>query len=101
MFTSDNGPHKDCALPRDKILPAVFIGAGGLKGIKRTMWEGGFRVPTMVRWSSRVLANSTLRAPHTLADLGRSFIHLAGASDPLPVLGPRGGLPVGIGGGRR
>ena len=37
IFTSDNGPW--------------FGGStGGLRGMKSTTWEGGFRVPCIARW---------------------------------------------------
>ncbi len=41
IFTSDNGPWYGGS-------------TGGLRGMKSTTWEGGFRVPCIVRWPGRV-----------------------------------------------
>ena len=46
VFTSDNGPW--------------FGGStGGLRGMKGTSWEGGYRVPFIARWPGKVRAGST------------------------------------------
>jgi arylsulfatase A-like enzyme len=44
LFTSDNGPHREGGAD-----PAFFDSSGGLRGIKRDLYEGGIRVP-MVAW---------------------------------------------------
>ena len=44
IFTSDNGAHQGSA--------------GPLRGKKATMYEGGFRVPCIVRWPGRVPAEA-------------------------------------------
>jgi len=43
MFSSDNGPHKEGGAD-----PAVLNSAGGLRGAKRDVYEGGIRVPFIV-----------------------------------------------------
>lgn len=45
FFTSDNGPHKEGGAD-----PEFFHSAGPLRGYKRAMYEGGIRVPMIVRW---------------------------------------------------
>jgi len=45
IFTSDNGPHQEGGAD-----PAFFNSSGGLRGIKRDMYEGGFRVPMIASW---------------------------------------------------
>jgi len=49
FFSSDNGPHKEGGGD-----PAFFSSSGGLRGYKRSMTEGGIRVPMIVRWPGKV-----------------------------------------------
>ena len=45
MFISDNGPHREGGGD-----PVFFKSSGGLRGIKRDLYEGGIRVPMIARW---------------------------------------------------
>lgn len=45
MLSSDNGPHREGGH-----MPEFFNSAGGLRGFKRALYEGGIRVPMVVRW---------------------------------------------------
>ncbi len=77
LFTSDNGPHKEGGAD-----PAFFDSSGGLRGIKRDLYEGGIRVP-MIAWGpGRVPAATT--SPHVWAhwDLLPTLADLAGARSP-------------------
>jgi arylsulfatase len=47
IYTTDNGPHYN-QWPDSAITP--------YRGEKNTNWEGGFRVPSMVRWPSSIKA---------------------------------------------
>jgi arylsulfatase A-like enzyme len=54
FFTSDNGPHKEGGHD-----PDFFDSNGPLRGIKRDLYEGGIRVPLIVRWPERIQAGTT------------------------------------------
>jgi arylsulfatase A-like enzyme len=45
FFTSDNGPHAEGGHDAK-----FFHSSGALRGIKRDLYEGGIRVPMIVRW---------------------------------------------------
>jgi arylsulfatase A len=49
MFVSDNGPHQEGGAD-----PAFFKSSGGLRGIKRDLYEGGIRVPMIARWTGTI-----------------------------------------------
>jgi len=49
LFTSDNGPHQEGGGE-----PAFFRSSGGLRGIKRDLYEGGIRVPMIARWTGTI-----------------------------------------------
>lgn len=57
IFTSDNGPEGDGVSKR-------FRGStGGLRGRKRDMYEGGHRVPGIVRWPGHIQPGSRCEQP--------------------------------------
>ncbi len=54
IFTSDNGPHTEGGAD-----PEYFDSNGPLKGTKRDLYEGGIRVPMIVKWPAQIKAQST------------------------------------------
>ena len=54
MFTSDNGPHLEGGAD-----PDFFDSNGVFRGHKRDLYEGGIRVPMIVRWPEKVPAGTT------------------------------------------
>jgi arylsulfatase A-like enzyme len=77
MFTSDNGPHREGGAD-----PAFFNSSGGLRGIKRDLYEGGIRVPMIARWTGTVPAGRS--SDHVWAhwDVLPTLTDLAGAKTP-------------------
>ncbi|MCM4164448.1 arylsulfatase [Arenibacter sp. A80] len=49
IFTSDNGPHLEGGAD-----PDYFNSNGLLKGYKRDLYEGGVRVPMLVKWPNKI-----------------------------------------------
>lgn len=69
IFTSDNGPW--------------FGGStGGLRGMKATSWEGGYRVPCLVRWPYRVPAGKVFDSPCVMMDLFSTILAATGVAPP-------------------
>ncbi|MEM7314670.1 MAG: sulfatase-like hydrolase/transferase, partial [Planctomycetota bacterium] len=55
VFTADNGPER-YAYPRDENLD--HWSAYPLRGLKRDIYEGGHRVPFLIRWPGKIEAGS-------------------------------------------
>lgn len=80
IFTSDNG----CApyIGVDELEAMGHYPSGPLRGYKSDVWEGGHRVPLIVRWPGRVQPASTCNALVHQADLMATCAELTGASLP-------------------
>jgi arylsulfatase A-like enzyme len=78
IFTSDNGAHW---LPAD-IEKWGHRANGELRGQKSDIWEGGHRVPFMVRWPGRVAAGSTSKEMICLTDFLATAAAVVGARLP-------------------
>ncbi|WPJ95994.1 sulfatase-like hydrolase/transferase [Coraliomargarita algicola] len=82
IFMSDNGGHTNNSRTE-------LDANGGLKGYKTQIWEGGIRVPMVVRWPSKITASSTLQVGTDtqmvvdVTDLLPTFCDLAGVETPL------------------
>jgi arylsulfatase A-like enzyme len=53
IFTSDNGPHKEGGAD-----PDYFDSNGIYRGFKRDLYEGGIRVPMLVKWPNKIKPGS-------------------------------------------
>ncbi len=80
MFSSDNGPE----------VPTVYHmrhdhghdGARPWRGMKRDNWEGGHRVPLIVRWPGKVAAAATSDQLTSLTDVFATVAEIVGAAIP-------------------
>ncbi|MEN8132100.1 MAG: arylsulfatase [Pseudomonadota bacterium] len=77
IFTSDNGPTS--AGGSDL---AFFNSAGGFRGGKRKLTEGGIRVPTLARWPGVIKAESVSDHVSAFWDVMPTFADLAGITPP-------------------
>ncbi len=78
FFSSDNGTHKEGGAD-----PEFFNSSGPLRGIKRDLYDGGIRVPAMVRWSGHIEPHES-DAVWAFWDFLPTAAALAGASDRVP-----------------
>jgi len=77
FFTSDNGPHKEGGNK-----PDWSRSSGPLRGIKRDLYEGGIRVPMIVRWPGRIKPRSTSDQPWAFWDFLPTAAALAKTAPP-------------------
>ena len=76
FFTSDNGP----ATPLRK--DDYFTSAGPFRGHKQNFYEGGIRVPMLVRWPGKARAGAVSDFPWAFCDFLPTAAELAGVPAP-------------------
>jgi len=76
FFTSDNGASRH--------WPGLLDSSGELKGIKGSMYEGGIRVPMVVRWPGKIKAGGLSDLPWYFPDVMPTLAELAGDSKDVP-----------------
>lgn len=91
VFTSDNGATHE-GKPGSPFHiggadPAFFNSNAGLKGFKGSVYEGGLRVPTLVRFPGKVPAGKAEAAPGYFADWFPTICAAAGVPTPVPLDG--------------
>ena len=80
IFSSDNGPETTSVVrmrtdyDHDPARP--------WRGMKRDQWEGGHRVPFIIRWPGRIQPNTTSNQLTSLTDIMATLAHLVGAKLP-------------------
>lgn len=82
VFSSDNGPHNEASFKGPAQDPQFFRSYGPFDGIKRDVFEGGMRVPTLVRWPAGIPAGKISTAPSQFHDWMATFAELAGVPVP-------------------
>jgi len=84
IFTSDNGgvytPHRQCE-QTDAFNAGLKVN-GPFRGGKHSVFEGGFRVPFLVRWPGHVPAGTECNEMLSLADVLATTAAIVG--EPLP-----------------
>ena len=73
VFTSDNGPHEEGGAD-----PVFFGRDGKLRGLKRQCYEGGIRIPFIVRWPGKVEAGAVCDHQLAFYDVIPTFCELIG-----------------------
>ena len=80
VVTSDNGPETTSVVHMR--ADHGHDGARPWRGVKRDVWEGGHRVPFLVRWPGRVEAGATSDQPVCLTDVMATLAAITGAELP-------------------
>ena len=79
MFTSDNGPE---TLNRYRGSHRSFGSPGPLRGMKLHIYEGGIRVPGIIRWPGKTKPASVCNEPVNGTDILPSLCEMAGVEVP-------------------
>ena len=74
FYTSDNGPNT--------IFAKNINSAGGLRGVKRSLYEGGIRAPMAVRWPGIIPESTTSDLIWGMRDFFSTACDIAGVNIP-------------------
>lgn len=77
IFTSDNGPHNESRHNYQRFAPS-----GPFRGLKRSLTDGGIRVPTIAWWPGTVAAETTSSHVAYFGDWMATAAELAGVQSP-------------------
>jgi arylsulfatase A-like enzyme len=80
IFTSDNGPETTSVIHMR--ADHQHDGARPWRGVKRDDWEGGHRIPFIVRWPARVKPGTTSDQLLCLTDIMATVASIIGAKLP-------------------
>ncbi|TWT68009.1 Arylsulfatase [Crateriforma conspicua] len=76
VFSADNGPEK---YAYERIRNHDHRSAGPLRGLKRDIWEGGHRVPMLIRWPGHVQPGTVNDGLISQVDLFATVAAIVGA----------------------
>jgi arylsulfatase A-like enzyme len=82
IFTSDNGFAPYVKIP--KMLAAGYHPSGPYRGAKGSLYEGGHRVPFIVRWPDHVAPGSASDTTICTTDFYATFAEILGDSKSIP-----------------
>ena len=74
LFYSDNGSRSSMSKAGNTNSP--------LRGEKSTLWDGGIRVPSIIRWPGKIRAGSECSEPVSALDLLPTLCEISGAQVP-------------------
>ena len=80
IFTADNGHSHYTGW--EKLVAAGHMPSGPYRGHKGDVWEGGHRVPLVVRWPKHVKAGASSRHLVCLTDIFATCAEVVGADPP-------------------
>lgn len=80
IFSADNGTSKGANIPQLKKMGHLV--SAGFRGSKADIWDGGHRVPFVVRWPGHVEAGSTSDQLLCLTDLFATTCNITGQKLP-------------------
>ena len=84
VFSSDNGPLDHAYQGLAGTDGRFFNSAGPLRGQKGSLYEGGFRVPTIAYWKGKIPAGTTRERVSGFEDWLPTLLEVAGAKDSIP-----------------
>ncbi len=76
IVTSDNGCSTSVDIP--KLQAMGHFPSAQYRGAKADIWEGGHRIPFIVRWPGHIAANTTCGETTCLVDMMATFAELTG-----------------------
>ena len=82
FFTSDNGPHQEGG-----IKPDFFQSSGPWRGIKRDLYEGGIRIPMVVRWPEKIKPGTVSEQVWAFWDFLPTLAEIVNVEPPLGIDG--------------
>lgn len=77
IFTSDNGPHHESGHKLERFQPS-----GTFNGTKRSLTDGGIRVPCIAWWSGKIAPGTETAQPAYFGDLMATVCELTGTTLP-------------------
>jgi arylsulfatase A len=80
IFSSDNGPE---TYAYERIRRYGHRSMGPLRGLKRDLWEGGHRIPMIIRWPGKVPAGKVNDGLLSQIDLFATLAGIVGADLPI------------------
>ncbi|BDS05858.1 arylsulfatase [Oceaniferula spumae] len=80
IFSADNGTSKGANIP--ELAEKGHLVSAGFRGSKADLWDGGHRVPFVVRWPKHVTAGSTSDQLICLTDLFATTADITGKALP-------------------